>query len=71
VRIALANLLDQPQPSDLGDFQIRDHDVDRVLVQDIERLLGGFGGVNVKPCFERHIIAEVSRGDFIVDNQEI
>src|ERR1700730_5511466 len=71
VRIALANLLDQFQASDLWDFQIRDHDVDGVLVQDIERLLVVFGGVNVKPRFKCHIVAEVPRGDFIVYNQEI
>ncbi len=39
--IAHANPLDELQPSDLRDFQIRDDDVDRILVQDIERLLGG------------------------------
>src|SRR6266404_967410 len=41
LRIARANPLDEFQPSELRDFQIRDDDVDRILVQDIECLLRG------------------------------
>ena len=69
--IAGANPLDQFQPPDLRDFQIRDDNVNWVLVQDFESLLRGCGRVDMKPCFQRDIITQVPRGDFVINYQEI
>jgi hypothetical protein len=71
LRVIGADSLDQIQTADLRNLQVRNHDVDRLLVQDIERLFGGRRHMDVKTCLRCHVLAEIPRRDFIVHDQQV
>ena len=69
-RIVGANSFDQFQAANLRDLQIRDDDVDRMLVENFQRLLRGPRRMNLKPGAGSHILAEIPRGYFVVHDQQ-
>ncbi len=70
LRIIGADSLDEFKSPDLRNLQIGDHDVDGMLLEDFERLLGGRRHMNLQPRFGGHIPAKIPSGYFVVDNQE-
>ena len=52
-----AGSLEQLQAAKLRNLQIRDHDVDRILVQNLQRLLGGRRDVHLQPGVGGHVPA--------------
>ena len=62
LRIQIANSLEQLDAAQFGDAQVGEDDVDRILIENFERFLGGGGGSSAQSRFGDYIAAQIARG---------